>query len=698
MEPKPSSADRFLDHACRSVDTVPDESHAANATRAGLLMEPGSRGRQEPLPRSLLNNTAARLAFRSAAATLVIVAAILLEHAASAWPVLDRQFIFFVCALIPAAWLLGMGPSALAVTAGPGLANFFLQTKDGEFGLARVETIPSYFVMGILVILLIEWLRRSHWNGLGTAVENPPQPGWLKREAQIRQRVEKDLREREEQLRLFFENVRGVAMFSLDQEGRVNDWNQAAESVCGLAEEEILGRSIDHLLEGEGGAELAAPLLRRARERCCAVHKGWHPRRNGSIYLHSVTCAKYNDAGHAVGYLMIVLNLTEQAAAQEALRQSEERYRNLVESSAVGIVQLDSEGRFLEANGRFSEITGYSLDELRQLTFLDITFPEDRELDRKAFAKMRKGELAFLQREKRYQHKDGRILWGRVTASFLRDPEGNPQQTVALIEEITARKEAERALELAKNLLVQQSKALECAVAERTAKLRDSLRDMEDFCSTIAHHLRAPLRAMSGFSQALIEDYGSCLDETAADYCRRINAAGERMDRLILDLLAYERLAYLDLRLLPVEPAPVIEEMLAVLADQIQARQAAVDVESPFPTLLADVQVLKQVLQHLIENALKFVPPERPPHLRIYAERRAGKVRLWFEDNGIGVPMEHQNRIFEVFERLPSAHPGASGTGIGLAIIRRAVNLMGGNSGVESHPEQGSRFWIELPA
>jgi PAS domain S-box-containing protein len=654
---------------------------------------------RETDPQSNSKNTVAALILQSAAATLVVLTAILLGHAAPALPGLDPQWLFFLFSVILAAWYLGTAPTTAAVFAGPLLASVVIHAREaGGFGLSQGGAIPSYFLIGMIVTVLIHALRRSQRRALKMAAATRQQAESLQREIQKRRCVESDLREREARLRLILENVRGVAIFSLDPEGGVNDWNSAAEKICGLAKEEILGQHVSRLFPREGGVKFEQGLLRTADKKCCAVHKGWHPGKEGDVYLHTVTCAKYDQTGRRIGYLMIALDLTDQANAQEALRQSEERFRHLFQFAAVGIAQLDSEGRFLDANGTLCQITGYSLEELRTKTFLDITIPEDREMSRAEFAKIRNGEMPFLQREKRYVHKDGRILWGHVTASFLRDAEGNPQRTISVVEEITARKEAEAALELANDRLAQQAKALERMLAERTAKLQHSLQDIEGFCSSIAHNLRAPLRAMSGFTQVLMDDYAPSLDVTAAGYCKRINTAARRMDRLIFDLLSYERLAYLELRMQPVELEQALQQVLEGLVDQVQTRHGAVEVENALPKVCGDTSVLYQVLQQLIDNAVKFVPSDRAPRVRIHAERRASTVRLWIEDNGTGIPPEFQNRIFGVFERLPATpFSDMPGTGIGLAIVRRGVELMGGNCGVESQIEHGSRFWIELP-
>ena len=236
---------------------------------------------------------------------------------------------------------------------------------------------------------------------------------------------------------------------------------------------------------------------------------------------------------------------------------------------------------------------------------------------------------------------------------------------------------------------------LEEQVRERTAELEERNDELEAFGYSISHDLRAPLRAMQGFSQALLEDCGDRLDAMGREYAERIVAGAKRMDELIRDLLAYSRVSRSDLVLVRVPLTPVAQSALAELSGALRARNASVQVDDPLPVVMGHPATLSQVLTNLLGNGLKFVPPDRTPALRVSAERLNGLVRVWVEDNGIGIAPEHQARIFRVFERLHSSddYPG---TGIGLAIVRKAVERMGGQVGVESDLGRGSRFWVEL--
>ncbi|PSO95003.1 MAG: hypothetical protein BRC46_03545 [Cyanobacteria bacterium QS_6_48_18] len=242
----------------------------------------------------------------------------------------------------------------------------------------------------------------------------------------------------------------------------------------------------------------------------------------------------------------------------------------------------------------------------------------------------------------------------------------------------------------------QLNENLEQRVAERTQQLEEVNQELESFSYTVSHDLRAPLRAMQGFSQALLEDYSDQLDSVGQEYTQRIVTASSRLDTLIQDLLAYSRLGRSDIEINSVDLSAIIESVLSSLEAEVQAQQAQITVSSPLPKVKGNLLILTQAITNLITNALKFVASGVQPQVCVWADEQDNWVRLWVEDNGIGIAPEHSSQIFSVFDRLHGieTYPG---TGIGLAIVHKGVERLGGACGVDSEIGQGSRFWMELP-
>jgi signal transduction histidine kinase len=272
-----------------------------------------------------------------------------------------------------------------------------------------------------------------------------------------------------------------------------------------------------------------------------------------------------------------------------------------------------------------------------------------------------------------------------------------PFRPLTLVNAVQAATRARRKQYDVRDLLLERERilsGLEATVQDRTAELRDANAQLEELVYTIAHDLRAPLRAMQGFSTVLLEHFGERLDELGRDYTRRITAAAEKMDSMTLDLLAYGRMARSEVTLRPVSLERVWKNALAQCERIIQDTGGNIVIEEPLPTVLAEEPILTQVCSNLLSNALKFVKTGEAPRVRVRSETDNGSARIWVEDHGIGIPDQYKERIFRVFERLDGAR--FHGTGIGLSIVRKGVERMGGRVGVESEPGQGSRFWIDL--
>ncbi|MBI2512603.1 MAG: PAS domain-containing protein [Opitutae bacterium] len=378
--------------------------------------------------------------------------------------------------------------------------------------------------------------------------------------------------------------------------------------------------------------------------------------------------------------------LKHRTEAEAAMRQIEQRFR-----LAVAVDQL----------------TLFEQDEDLRYTWLHPEHAEHRHALGHTDAELaERGEAASLVRLKREVIATGEPRHGEVSVPLARglrhyslfmtpkrDTVGKVVGVAGAAVDITERKNAEQALERAQAELRQANVELESKVRERTASLHTLVRQMEEFTYSVSHDLRAPIRAIAGFSGVLLEDHSARLDAEGRAILERIMRSSERMDRLITDLLAFSRLSRHEVELTPVSPAEILREIV-IDHPELQSPLATLTIAPDLPTVLAQPALLHTVGSNLLTNAAKFVRRGETPRILIHAEKRDGVARLWFCDAGIGIRPELQPRLFRIFERLHNED--YAGTGIGLAMVRRAVERMHGTVGVESDGVHGSRFWIEL--
>ncbi len=242
-----------------------------------------------------------------------------------------------------------------------------------------------------------------------------------------------------------------------------------------------------------------------------------------------------------------------------------------------------------------------------------------------------------------------------------------------------------------------QKEELEALVAQRTGHLEAAIKSMETFTYSMAHDLRGPLRTIRSLTSLWIDEYHDRFDQTSREYAERIQAAVQKMDDLMRDLLVYGLVAHSNTAVEKVNLNSTFESVRTELQPEIQARGARVETNGEIGEVVANPILLRQVLTNLLTNAIKFVPPGTKPEVRLHAQRGKNSVRIMVEDNGIGIQSKYQDRIFGLFERLDNdkKYPG---TGVGLAIVQKAVERMGGEVGVKSEPGKGSCFWVDLPA
>ncbi len=377
--------------------------------------------------------------------------------------------------------------------------------------------------------------------------------------------------------------------------------------------------------------------------------------------------------------------------SERDLEQQKEWFRVTLTSIGDGVIVTDKEGRVVFMNHEAEKLTGWTSVEAL-LSPLGAVFHLIHEQTRERMPDsvsevFRTKTLAGVGQMAVLLSRTGEECPIEDTAAPIRAPEGEILGVVLVFHNATEIRQAQQAMRI-------HADELERRVSERTANLREAVSQLETFSYTVSHDLRSPLRAMQGFALAALEDYGDKLEPQGRDYLTRIKNAAERLDRLIQDLLSYTRLSRSDAPLVDLDLDQMTRDIVANYPN-LHPPTAEVLIEGKLPHVWGHESALTQVVANLLGNAAKFVHPGSVARIVVRAESRKDRVRLWIEDNGIGIDPKDTERIFSMFVRVNEASR-YGGTGVGLAIVKKAVETMHGTLGVEAGENGGSRFWVEL--
>jgi PAS domain S-box-containing protein len=487
------------------------------------------------------------------------------------------------------------------------------------------------------------------------------------------------------------------AIVSKDLHGIITSWNKAAETMFGYTAEEALGRPITIIIPTERLQEQQEILARIGRGERIDYFETQRKHKDGSLVDVAVTVSPVRDhGGQVIGASKVARNIGEQK------RNAELRglLAAIVDSSDDAIISKDLNSTITSWNIGAQRIFGYKAEEAigRPIWML---FPPDR-IDEE------RGIVERIKRGERVEHfetlrmrKDGSLVEISLTISPIKDANGRIVGASKIARDISDRKRSERTMQVVRIELEQANRQLknftgelERRVREKTRELEESRQDWEAFAYSVSHDARRHLRSILNFTSLLQQQlqHGLCAEEK--DYFDRVEQAANRLRLMIEGVLTFTKVMRSELQLQPVSVDEIVADIVENNPD-LQAPAAELQVANHLGTVLADPAGLHQCLANLLSNAAKYIPEDTAPRIQVGSEPRGSSLRIWIQDNGIGIPEEEQGNLFQMFQRLNNAR-NYEGTGLGLAIVKRAAERMGGTVGVQSSPGAGSKFWIEL--
>lgn len=507
-----------------------------------------------------------------------------------------------------------------------------------------------------------------------------------------RKQNEKALIESERMLRLFIEHApAAIAMF--DRDMRYLAASRRWLTDYRLKDEDIVGRS-----HYEVFPEIPER-LRQIHQRCLrgAVEKNEAEpflRADGFLDWVRWEAHPWRDAQGEIGGIMLFSEvITERVQAEEARRASETQYRLLADHMADVIWILDpATRRFLYVSPSVERLLGYTPEETLAQVMDGLFTAASRELVNRTLPGRVQSYLAgdpnaiTRRTEVEQRRKDGSTVWAEVVTTFFKDESG-ALRILGVSRDISERKQAEAEIR-------QLNAELEQRVIQRTAELEAANQELEAFAYSVSHDLRAPLRAMDGFSRILLEDFAQELSSPAQRYLGLIRENAQQMANLINHLLAFSRLSRQPLNMRHIDPAEVVRQAVEDVRAAREGREVTLVIGTLSPCQ-ADPMLLRQVYVNLLSNALKFTRGRENPTIEVGCQSENGQAVYFVKDNGIGFDMQYAHKLFGVFQRLHRAED-FEGTGVGLAIVQRIIHRHGGRIWVEAEVNRGATFYFTL--
>jgi len=430
-------------------------------------------------------------------------------------------------------------------------------------------------------------------------------------------------------------------------------------------------------------AALLEPLRDGWQER--VVFETFHQRKDGSRYPVEVRLQFAAEESPPV-FIAIILDIAERQQAEQTVRESEQRYQALARIAPVGIFRTDVDGNCIYANERWCQMAGMHLEQALGEGWSAALHPEDHERVFAEWYQAAKTQVPFYT-ECRFQRPDGSVSWLLVRATAEQDIKGDVIGYVGTITDISKQKIIEDELRIHRD-------HLEELVSERTHAMEVANRELEAFAYSISHDLRAPLRAIDGFSYLLGEDCADAISDLGRDHLRRVRSASQRMGKLIDDILQLARTTKGDMQWSDVSMSKLANEAVDRLREAEPGRRVDARV-APDMLVTGDKTLLGVVLDNLIGNAWKYTSAKDHACIEVGVLEQDEELVYFVKDNGAGFDMSYAGKLFGIFQRMHKADE-FEGTGIGLATVQRIVHRHNGRVWAEAEAGKGATFFFTL--
>ncbi len=487
-----------------------------------------------------------------------------------------------------------------------------------------------------------------------------------------------------------------------DLRGTIEYVNAKFCEVTGYTIEEALGQN-PRILK----SDQTPPKVHRELWKSLKAGYEWrgefqNKKKNGELYWESATISPLKSSdGSTAHYLAVKEDITERKQMEESIREKEARFRGYFEHSQVGMAVTSPTKGWVEANDQLQKMLGYTLDELRHKTWAEFTHPDDLDADAKQFERMLAGEIDNYTLDKRFIRKDGEIVYTNLTVACIRAETGDVLDVLASFQDITERKKMDNDLhERIKELDEAQSAMLNMMedLDEEKAKAEDATRAKSDFLANMSHEIRTPMNAVIGMAHLALKTE---LTPKQQDYLNKIQSSANSLLGIINDILDFSKIeaGKLDMEAVEfdlLETMDNVANVITVKAQEKENLEVLFYLDSQVPNfLVGDSLRLNQILVNLGNNAVKFTEHGEIVLTTKIMEKSDDKVTLQFSvrDTGIGMTAEQQAKLFQAFSQADTSTTRKyGGTGLGLTISKRLVNMMGGEIWTESEAGQGTTF------